>query len=297
MSTQIFQLLLCTNGDPASYPALEYGSWIAEILHRPVVLLGILERSKDEEQVIQMVQRAATRLVEQDIPHSVQYESGIGSRVIPRLAASGGFITVVGPLGRPTWRRIFQGRSLRRILARVETPIFYVRESRPRLENILVCLGGLGYSTSVQNLCLRLASTTSSRVTLLHIVEPISYKYPTSRDVLDHWQKIYETDTPQGLNLRLALARFESAGISVDIKIRRGSTVHEIQEEVYRGRYDLVGLGSPYSAHSLRHIFLPNVTAEVAEAITCPVITARYQHDPMPWETQLATNHDTQHNR
>ncbi|MEW6566753.1 MAG: hypothetical protein AB1449_01015, partial [Chloroflexota bacterium] len=42
------------------------------------------------------------------------------------------------------------------------------------------------------------------------------------------------------------------------------------------GEYDLVGLGSPYSSHTLRHLFMPNVTAEVAEAAHCPVLSARY---------------------
>ncbi len=271
------QLLLCTNGEPASYPALEYGTWISSVMNLPVVLLGILERSQDEVRVKQMIERATANLAEQAIPYKVHIEAGRGSLVISRMAAKGETIIVVGPLGRPVWRRVVQGRSFRRILARVEVPIFYVREARPRLNHILVCIGGLGYTMSVQNLSLQLAKAMNARVTLLHVVEPVSYGYPTSRTVSDHWQKIYETDTPQGRNLRQALARFESAGISVDIKTRHGSTVHQILDEVHHGGYDLVGLGSPYSAHSLRHVFLPNVTAEVAEAITCPVLTVRYK--------------------
>ncbi|UCH59647.1 MAG: universal stress protein [Anaerolineales bacterium] len=297
MNQKNLQLLLCTNGDPASYAALEYGVWIAKILRIPVILLGILEGYQEEERLVKLINQTSARLKEQGIPHLVQYESGRSSIVIPRLTASRDFITVVGPLGRPTWMRIFQGRSFRRILSRVETPIFYVRETRTRLENILVCMGGLGYSTSVQSLCLSLAKITGAKVTLLHIVEPVSYRYPISRDIVDHWDTIYETDTPQGRNLRQAKARFESAGLSVYLKIRHGSPVHEILEEILRGQYDLVGLGSPYSAYSLRHIFMPNVTAEVAEAITCPVVTVRFQHRPAPWEIKWARNHDTQHDR
>jgi len=42
------------------------------------------------------------------------------------------------------------------------------------------------------------------------------------------------------------------------------------------GEYDLICMGSPHSAHSLRHLYTPNVTAEVAEAANCPILTARY---------------------
>jgi len=295
MSENTLHLLLCTNGEPASYAALEYGSWIANVMGLPVVLLGILEAVKDEKKVKKLVERASAGLAERGVPYRVQFETGRGSIVISRLAAEGDFIVVVGPLGRPAWRRFVQGRSFRRILARVEAPIFYVRQSCNRLENILICMGGLGYSLNVQNLCLRLAKISRAKVTLLHVVEPVSFRYPISREVIDHWREIPATNTPQGKALRQAMLKFESSGISVELKIRRGSAVHEILEEIQQGKYDLVGLGSPYSAHSLRHAFLPNVTAEVAEAITCPVLTARYQPESTPLETEFALSHDTRH--
>jgi hypothetical protein len=36
-------------------------------------------------------------------------------------------------------------------------------------------------------------------------------------------------------------------------------------------------MGSLYSAHGLRQLYAPNVTAEVAEVIGCPVLSVRYQ--------------------
>jgi hypothetical protein len=35
-------------------------------------------------------------------------------------------------------------------------------------------------------------------------------------------------------------------------------------------------MGSQYSGHGLRQFYAPNVTAEVAETIGCPVLTARF---------------------
>jgi nucleotide-binding universal stress UspA family protein len=53
--------------------------------------------------------------------------------------------------------------------------------------------------------------------------------------------------------------------------------VEEIVGEVEEGGYDLVCMGSSYNAHTLRQYYTPNVTAEVAEAVHCPVLTARYR--------------------
>jgi nucleotide-binding universal stress UspA family protein len=154
----------------------------------------------------------------------------------------------------------------------------YVREKHEQMNKILVCMGGLGYAESVLRLCLYLAKITGAGLTLLHIVEPVTLQYPTSKEVHDHWRNLAETDTPQGKNLRRGLDLAGATGLEVETKIRQGNPVHEIIEEVKTGEYDLVGMGSPHSTHSLRHLYMPNVTAEVAENLHRPVLAVRQEY-------------------
>ncbi|HEX2979610.1 MAG TPA: universal stress protein [Anaerolineaceae bacterium] len=63
--------------------------------------------------------------------------------------------------------------------------------------------------------------------------------------------------------------------MKAEVIVRRGNVVSEILHEAHSGKYDLIGMGSPYSTHSLRHLYLPNVTAEVAESVEIPVMTVR----------------------
>lgn len=116
-------------------------------------------------------------------------------------------------------------------------------------------------------------------MTLLNVVEPITYDYPTSRQVQEHVEGLVGTDTPQGRNLKTALSEAQAAGVPVEVKVRHGTIVHEILKEIRSGDYDLVGMGSPHSPSGLRHFFLPNVTAEVAEVIDRPVLTVRAGYD------------------
>jgi nucleotide-binding universal stress UspA family protein len=69
------------------------------------------------------------------------------------------------------------------------------------------------------------------------------------------------------------------AGFQPEFKVRHGDVVHQIIDEVRKGDYDLVGMGSAYSAHSLRHLYTPNVTAEVAEELEIPILTVRQAYD------------------
>lgn len=277
--TEKFQILLCTNGDEASQPALAYGIWLAELLQASVHLLGIVENPQAKPALEALLEEIAGRLEEKKIPVRREIDSGRGSVVIARHTEPEIYLTVVGRLGRPAWRRFVQGRSFRRLLRQVESPILYVPEGEIPLKHLLICMGGLGYAEGVVRLGAHLAQASGARVTVLHVVEPASLEYPTAREVQDHKEKILDSDTPQARNLKTALNTLVAAGLQVDLKVRYGNIVHEILQEVREGDYTMVGLGSPYSAQSLRHLFLPNVTAEVAEALNLPVLTVRYGHD------------------
>ena len=109
-----------------------------------------------------------------------------------------GILTVVGPLGRPAWRRALQGRSFRRLLEKIETPLVYVPQVRLPLKKLLLCMGGLDYALGVERVAARLAKAAGAAVTLLHVVEPANLDYPIAREVHTHWQTILETKYPRG---------------------------------------------------------------------------------------------------
>ena len=275
MNTPRLQILLCTNGFEATRPALSYGIWLAELLQLHVVLLGVLEHPEDRQRLDNLVEETAKRLEEKKIIYVTMARSGRASIEISKHAQQGNYLTVVGPFGRPTWRRWVRGRTFRRLLARMSTPLLYVPVGVNRINHILLCMGGLGFAFSMEHMALYLAQATGARFTLLNIVEPITLDYPTSRQAHDDWKHLMDTKTPQGENLQRALKEAQQAGLKADVKIRHGNIVREIMQELHNGDYDLVGLGSPYSVRGLRQLYMPNVTAEVAEAANCPVLTVR----------------------
>jgi nucleotide-binding universal stress UspA family protein len=271
-------LLLCTNGKETTFPALAYGLWLARLLNASVDLLGIVELPGQETLVQAALDETVRKLEAAQIAYQTIVDKGRGSEVIARVAQTKDYLTVIGPLGRPTWQRLLQGRSFRRILERVESPILYVPTARLPLKHMLICLGGLKYAQSLERMGLHLARLAGAKITLLHVVEPINLDYPTARQVQIHWKEILSTETPQGQNLRQALEEVRQAGLEAEFKVRHGSVVHEILDEVNHGPYDLLGMGSAYSAHSLRHLYMPNVTAEIAEVVTIPLLSVRLGH-------------------
>jgi nucleotide-binding universal stress UspA family protein len=161
-------------------------------------------------------------------------------------------------------------------MEQIKGPILYVPEIRLPLKRLLISSGGLGYEVAAENLALQVATLSRADVTILHVIPPTDLDYPTTRDVREHVKNLQDTDTMLGRSLRKALDIAKAAGLSANLITRQGHIVEEILAEIKQGNYDMVCMGSRYSAHALRQLYTPNVTAEVAEAVNCPVLTVRH---------------------
>ncbi len=266
-------LLLCTNGHPDTRPALEYGAWLADAgraLFDAVTLLGVVEKPARRPEVEDLLAETERRLAEAAVPYERRVQTGRPEKAIPPLAREG-VLTVVGPMTP----RLAWAHALSQLLAAVETPVLHVTGAHLRLGRILLCTGGLRYAAGVIRAGGHLARAFGATVTLLHVVEPVTLEYPLANEVKDHWRELLETDTPQARRLREALVALQEMGITAEVRLRHGPVVHEILEEMRAGDYDLVGVGSPYAARSLRRLYRPNVAVEVAEAASRPVLIAR----------------------
>ncbi|PWH13890.1 MAG: hypothetical protein DDG60_09260 [Anaerolineae bacterium] len=270
-------LYVFTNGNESTWPCIEFSVWMSAHYQRPLTLIGILEQPGENDALEDLFSRAVTLFQASKVNYSLQLESGHAEDVIPRKTAEpGAEMSIIGPLGRPPLRRLLAGPSFRHILARVEKPLVYVPAVKLPIQKMLVCLGGLGYGLTAEHLGVQLARAFGASLTLLTVVPPIDLEYPEARAIRQNWQKLADTDTLPGRTLRQALQNARQAGVEARVVTRQGDTVEEIRAELRSGGYQMLCMGSPYSARSLRQLATPNVTAEVAENITCPVLTARF---------------------
>jgi len=249
----------------------------------PVTLIGIIEQKRrpnidaETHPLEEIFSRAVALFQERKLKYHLDIHEGHAEEVIPKKAKEQDFLTVLTPLGRPPLRRLLLRRSFHQLMADIEGPILYVPAACIPPTHILVCLGGLGYGMAAESLGLEIASRVKAPVTLLHVVPPIDMDYPEARTVRENWENLSDTDTLLGHTLRKALDEAQKMDLKADLKLRQGSVIEEILAELKEGDYDLVCMGSLYSAHGLRQLYAPNVTAEVAEVIGCPVLSVRYQ--------------------
>jgi nucleotide-binding universal stress UspA family protein len=275
-----FELLIATNGFKDTRRAVEYGAWFAHSMQMKVTLLGVAEKisqtALDENHPLEEIFADAVELFQKvGVEYNLEIRQGEAEQVISARANQGGFITVASPLGRSRLRHLLSGRSFHTLMEQIQGPILYVPEVRLPLKRLLISAGGLGYEVTAEHLAFQVASATHADVAILYVMPPTDLDYPTTRDVRQHVKDLQDTDTVLGQSLKKALNAAKEAGLNAKLITRQGHVVEEILTELKEGNYDMVCMGSHYSAHALRQLYMPNVTAEVAEASACPMLTVR----------------------
>ena len=273
------EILLCTNSTSPDQPALGYGMWLAKLLGYPIVLLGIVEKRGSSRDIEKLIDETSRQMVDQGISCRSLIVPGSAEGVIARGAARGEVLTIVGSLSRSRWQRFWRGSSFRRLMDSIASPLLHVPSAHLQLRRILLCTGGLQYTRGATDIVGRIAQAAHAKVTLLHVTEPASLHYPPADELQDDQQDILVSSAPQALHVQQTLNEFDRAGIHAELKHRRGYIVREIIAEVRDMEYDMVGMGSPYGMRTLRHLFTPNVTAEVQEALSLPMLVARHERE------------------
>ncbi|HAV77544.1 MAG TPA: hypothetical protein DCX53_09360 [Anaerolineae bacterium] len=275
------ELLITTNGFKGTWLAIEYGAWFAKSMGMKITLLGVTESLNpaaidDHHPLEEIFERAVSLFKHAGVDYSLEVRNGESEQVIPEKANSGDYITVVSPLGRPQIKRWLTGRSIRLLMESIKVPILYVPEMRLPLKKLLISIGGLGYAESAENLAFQVAKSNHSDVTILHVIPPTDLDYPGVQDVRVHINDLADTDTLPGRSLKRGLEMAQQTGLNAKVIARQGNIVEEILSELGDGDYDMVCMGSPYSASTLRQLYTPNITAEIAELAHRPVMTARF---------------------
>ena len=270
------KILLATNGCSDSWETVDYAIWMAKTFSMSITFLGIIEDSADAYPVQEIFSKAISHFQRESIKYDLQLINGDAETVLREMKWDADQLLIVGTLGRSSLHHLLMRRTIHQIIEDVPVPILYTRGAKKEITNILVCFGGLGHALHVGKLAVEIAAQVNAKLTFLHVVPPVDLNYPVAKEILDNWNHLLDTDTPPAQELRAALTLAEGKGIKARVVFRHGHPIHQIKTEVEENTYDLICMGSSFNdQESLRHLYAPNVTAEIAEAVNIPVLTVR----------------------
>lgn len=268
------KILLITNGCSENWATVQYATEMAKIMEMPLTFLGVVEKFDVEHPVEEMFSRSVSLFQEKDIVYNLKIVNGDTEDVLEKMDWDDDIYLFVGPLGRSQFRQWLVGDSFRKILEKVPSPTFYVREARLPIKKILMCFGGLDYTSNTEKIGLEIGRRAGAEVKFLHVVPPIESEHLPTQEAAPPPEKCI--DKKPAKTLEKAQEHAVGKGIESNIVVRQGNIVQQIIAELKTQSYDLVCMGSSFShPNKMRRHYAPNVTAEVAESVNCPVLSAR----------------------
>ncbi|NQU30531.1 MAG: universal stress protein [Anaerolineae bacterium] len=272
------KILLVTNGCAESWPTIEYAVGMATTLGAQPTLLGVVEKKDELHPVEEMFSRAVALFQEKDLLYDLQIVNGETEEILGELEWDENTYLFIGPLGRSQFRQWLVGRSFRKILKNVCNPIFYTREARLSIKKVLICFGGMGYTGQAEEIGIEIAKLAGAELTFLHVIPPVESDHLLSKDFNNNHAALID-DKPARI-LKEAQQHAIDNGIQSRVIVRHGNIVNQILEELDAQKYDLICMGSSFSGpDELRRLYAPNVTAEIAEAVNCPILTVRFSKE------------------
>jgi len=271
-------LLLCTDGTSKSEGALAFGERLAHMLEASVTVLGACEQPTQEVTFAETLAEICARLSADGVTcKTVLHPIPLRHAVVAQATAIPYDMVIVGLTERGWLRAKVRGPSSRRILQYVTAPVLIAPFDRPALNNILLCSGDLWYPAATMEMVQGIALRADAEVTLLYVIPEPQRSYPVFREIEDAWGALLQTDTLQGRNLRSCQEALRAQGIETGIKLRHGPVAEQILTEIREGEYDMVALGSTYTAQSLRRYFAPGITDRIVEHAGRPVLVVRHR--------------------
>ena len=273
------RVLICSDGSDQADRAVRFGATIAGACLAEATLLGIVELQGHADAILDSLKRGQALLQDKGISAELVTKVGNPIEEIVRRTAEAPFdLVVIGAVRKERRGLFWLSSKAYKIVKEVQPPVLIVAGKASGLKRILICSGGRSYIDPAVRLTGSIAKGAAAPITVLHVLpEPpaIYARLPKMQETPD-W--ILRSNSELGLNLRRARDTLQTLGVAAEVKLRHGVVLEEILREIAEGEYDLVVTGSALS-RGLRTYMLGDVSREVVNRASCPVLVVRSRDD------------------
>jgi nucleotide-binding universal stress UspA family protein len=275
------RILICSDGRPAADNATRIGGLLAGACRAETTLLGIAENPTDEQALRGALESQAQGLRAQSVTPKITVRAGEPIRqILQETAATKYDLVVIGARRTRTTGLYWRSEKTYEVIRAIPPPVLVAVGERVQLKRFLVCTGGKAFIEDAVQLTGKLAAAAGASVTLLHVMAEPPAMYADLVQLEEDLDRLLESKSELGLNLRRQKKDLESLGVAAQVRIRHGIVVDQIFEEVEQGNHDLIVTGSPQARGMLRHYIMGDVTRSILNRADVPVLVARGGEPP-----------------
>ncbi|MEY2492252.1 MAG: hypothetical protein QOH24_1203 [Verrucomicrobiota bacterium] len=269
-------MLICSDGTPPSENAIHLGALLASATKAQTTLLGIAERSIDEEPLRQALEKQAIVLRNSGIDARIVIGAGEPiSQILSETSAHNYDLVVIGARHKESSGLFWRSERTYELVTAIAPPVMVALGKCERLARFLVCTGGKHYIDEAIELTANLAAALHAEVTLLHVMPDPPPLFANFTRLENDSGALLASSSELGRNMSAQKQSFQKLGVTVHIRVRHGFVVDEIFKEAVEGDYDVIVSGSSRARGPLRHYIMGDVTRSILNRAECPVLVAR----------------------
>jgi nucleotide-binding universal stress UspA family protein len=270
------RILICSDGMPASTPATRIGGLIAGACRADAVLLGIAEKSTDEPDLRNAIEKEAQSLKSGGVDPKIVIGGGDPIREILNETSKNTYdLVVIGAQRKGRSGLYWRSEKTYEVIKAIAPPVLVAIGECAQLKRFLLCSGGRDYIEGALQLTGKLAAALGASVTLLHVMAEPPAMYADLVRMEEDLERLLDSGSELGLNLSRQKQSLERLGVSVEVRIRHGIVIDEVFAEVRTGDYDLIVSGSLRARGMVRHYIMGDLTRGILNRTDCPVLVAR----------------------
>ena len=271
-------ILICSDGTPASDNAVRLGSGVARAIKSRVTLLGIAENPGEEQPLRQALDRETDMLQSMGVERQTVIQTGEPiSQILDETSVKKYDFIVIGSRRTEASGHFWQSRRTYEIIKAVEPPVLVAIGACERISRILLCSGGKHFIDPAVRLTGTLAAALHAEVTLFNVMAEPPAIYAHLIELEEDVDALLRSGSELGRNLLAEKKALEKLGVAVQVRVRHGFIVDQLLEEMREGNYDLIVSGSSRARGPLRHYIMGDVTEAILENAECSVLVARSQ--------------------
>src|SRR6267142_3383361 len=270
------KILICSDGMPASENAIDLAALLAGPLKAEMTLLGIVEKSSDEQPLRQALERQAQSLRTQNAQPDIVVRAGEPVRQILDQTSSISYnLVLVGARWTGASGHYWRSEKTYEVIKAIQPPVLVAIGECKQLKRFLVCTGGKEFIEQAIQLTGKLAAALGASVTLLNVMAEPPAIYADLVQLEEDVSRLLESKSELGTNLQRQKRELERLGVSAEVRLRHGIVIDQVFEEARDGDYDLIVTGTSQARGLLRHYIMGDLTRDILNRSNVPVLVAR----------------------
>lgn len=258
------RILVLADDSPAAAAAVRSGARIAEALEESLTILGVARRTGEdriEGALAEAFAAARSRAASVEVIHATGELLEVASR---RLAESPSSLVVAGARWHAGAASSRISPGVWALVQSLQPPVLVTPAREGDFGSALFCTGGERFIEDGARFAARLLAALGVSVTVFHVLPPLPGMYgDRMRDEETDVADFIASGSRSARNVQRQVEIFRAAGTAATLRLATGDVAERVLEEVRRGGYDLLVVGSSPDRGRLRTYMLGDLTREI----------------------------------